>query len=61
MYLCNFNYKCVRIHTFDCAFHCVLAFSVLLIIFSARHIENRNIARMASDRHHRQRRPLRNG
>ena len=61
MYCCNFNYNCVRIYTRKCAFYCLCAFLVALIICMMRRIENRNIARMTRDAQHRQRRPLKNG
>ena len=60
MYLCDFDYECVRIRTPNCASYAVFAFlSVILICFARR-----TLASIRSDAQldrHRHLRPLKNG
>ena len=64
MYLCEFQYECVRIRTRKCVFTAGLAIVIVLLMCLARLMETRSIAGITSDvqlNRHRKPRSLKNG
>ena len=59
MYLCEFNYECVRIHTSNCAYIGVLSFLAVIAMLLIRLISS--YSQQETERLHRHRQPLKNG